>query len=63
MRTDVARALGRWEELRREVAQARRTRDGTGKALTRLGYRDHEVRSWIRQRLEEESGAANGGDG
>ena len=58
MRADVERALGQWEELRRELERARREKEGVGKALTRLGYRDHDVRTWIRQQLGIDAPAA-----
>src|SRR5689334_13720736 len=50
MRAEVERALAQWDELRRELEHARDTRQGVGKALTRLGYHDHRVRAWLRDR-------------
>ena len=45
---EVARAEAQWADLRRELELAQRTGQGIGKTLTRLGYHDLAVRSWIR---------------
>ena len=46
---EAHRALAQWSELVRELELARQNRSGVERTLTRLGYREPEVRAWIRQ--------------
>ena len=52
---EIARAEAEWEDLRRDLALAKRTGKNTARLLQERGYREFAVRRWIVRQL--------GGDG
>ena len=54
---EVARAKAEWDDLRRDLALARRTGKNTARLLQERGYQEFSVRRWIVRELVD--GPAN----
>lgn len=54
---EVARAAAEWDELRRDLALAKRTGQNTARLLQERGYQEFAVRRWIVRELVDGAGS------